>query len=97
MKYQTKGFHEVNNYLMSIINKIPQQELNDSQSKSRRAETNKIPNKIPLILPYSGNQGKKLITKMKKHIRKTLPGNIHTIVTYQSRKLSAKVNETNKT
>ena len=40
MKYLTKVFHEVNNYPMSIINKIGQQELNDSQSKNRRAETN---------------------------------------------------------
>ena len=32
MKYLTKVFHEVNDYPMSIINSIAQQELNDSQS-----------------------------------------------------------------
>ena len=36
------------------INAIAQQELNDSQSKNRRAETNKTSNKIQLVLPYSG-------------------------------------------
>ena len=40
IKYLTKVFHEVNNYPMSIINTIAQQELNDSQSKNRRAEAN---------------------------------------------------------
>ena len=39
-KYLTKVLHEVNDYPMSIINAIAQQELNDSQSKNRRAETN---------------------------------------------------------
>ena len=60
------------------------------QSTNRRAETNETSNKIQLILPYSGKQGKKLITKMKKHIRKTLPENVQAIVTYQSKKLSKK-------
>ena len=54
MKYLTKVFLEVNDYPMSIINAIAQQELNDSQSKNRRAETNKTSNKIQLDLPYSG-------------------------------------------
>ena len=45
MKYLTKVFLEVNDYPMSIINAIAQQELNDSQSKNRRAETNKTSNK----------------------------------------------------
>ena len=45
---------------MSIINKITLQELNDSLSKNRRAETNETLNKLLLILPYSGKQGKKI-------------------------------------
>ena len=48
MKYLTKVFHEVNDYPMSIINTIAQQELSDSQSKNRRAENNKTFNKIQL-------------------------------------------------
>ena len=35
---------------------------------------------------------KKIIKKMKKYIRKTLPENIQAIVTYQSKKLSTKFN-----
>ena len=77
---------------MSIINATAQQELNRSQSKKRRAETNETSNKILLILPYSGKQGKKLIIKMKKHIRKTLPENDQAIVTCQSKRMSSKFN-----
>ena len=51
---------------MPIINTIAQQELNDSQSKIRRPETNEI---------------KKLTTKMQKYIRKSLPENVQAIVT----------------
>ena len=84
MKYLAKVFHEVNNYPMSIINKTAPQELHDSESKSRRAEPNETPNTIEVILPYSGKQGNKSITKIKKHIWKTLPESIQTIVIYQS-------------
>ena len=63
MKYLTKVFHEVNDYSMSVMNTIAQQELNDSQNKIRKAETSETSNKIQLILPCSGKLGKKLITK----------------------------------
>ena len=76
---------------MRILNRITKQELNDSQSKNRRSETKKNSNKIQLFLPYSGRQGNKLITKTKKHIRKTLPENVQTIVTDQSKKLPEKL------
>ena len=36
------------------------------------AETDETANKVQLILPYSGKPGIKLMTKEKKHIRKTL-------------------------
>ena len=97
MQYLTKVFHEVNDYPMSIINAIAQQELNDSQSKNRRAETNEASNKIRLVLPYSGKQGNKSITKIKKHIRKTLPEKVQAIVTYQCKKLHTKFNVKEKT
>ena len=66
-------FHEVTDYPMSIISKIAQHLLHDSQSKNN--EANKTSHKIQLLLPYSRKQGKKLITKMEKYVRKTLPEN----------------------
>ena len=90
-----KVLHEVTDYPVSIISKIAQQRLNDSQSKNN--ETNETSNKIQLILTYSGKQGKKLKKKMKKYIRKTLTENVQVIVTYQSKKLSTKFNVKDKT
>ena len=43
-----------------------------------------------LILTYTGKEGNRLITKMKKHIKKTLPENVKTIVAYESKKLSSR-------
>ena len=126
IKYLTKVFYEINEYPVTIMSKIAQQELNhclksvqiwsfsdlyfpvfglntgkywpeitpysdtfhavnDSQSNSHRtSDTNKTPNKVQLILPYSGKQEIKLIAKMKKYIRKTLAENIQTIVTIRA-------------
>ena len=53
MKYLTKVFLKVTHYPVFIINTVSQQELNDSQSKNIRAESNETSNKIQLILPYS--------------------------------------------
>ena len=44
--------------------------------RNRTVETNETPNKVQLILPYFGKQGMKLITKIKKNIKKTLPSDI---------------------
>ena len=84
-----KVLHEFNNYPTSTTNTTAQKELNDSPSKNRRAETNKTSNKI--------QQGKKLITKMKQYIKKTLTENVQAIVIYQSKKLSTKFNVKDKT
>ena len=88
MKYLANLFQEDTNYPMSIINTIAQQELNDSQSKNRRAETYETSNDIQLIFSYSLKQGKKSITRMKKYMRKILPEKVQAVVTYQSKKLS---------
>ena len=70
IKYLTRVFYQVNDYPMSIRNKIAHQKLNDSQSTNRRGETNETPNKLQLILRYSRNQEIKLIIKMKKLLGK---------------------------
>ena len=82
---------------MYLINTTAQQQPNDSPSKNRRAEANETSNETQLILPYSGKQGKKLITKMKKYIRKTVPENRQALVTYQSKKSSTNFNVRDKT
>ena len=42
------------------------------------------------MVPYSENQGHKLLSKMKKQLKKTLPEDVNTIISYKSTKLSTK-------
>ena len=42
------------------------------------------------MLPYNGKQGSKLISKMKKHLNKSLPTEVKTSVTYQNKILGTK-------
>ena len=42
------------------------------------------------MVPYCGNQGHKLLSKMKKQLKKTLPGDANTMISYKSTKLSTK-------
>ena len=42
------------------------------------------------MVPYTGNQGDKLLSKMKKQLKKTLPEDVNTMISYKSTKLSIK-------
>ena len=42
------------------------------------------------MVPYSENQGHKLLSKMKKQLKKTLPEDVNTMISYKSTKLSTK-------
>ena len=49
------------------------------------------------MLPYNGKQGNKLLSKMKKHLNKSLPTEVKITVTYQSKKLGMKFQLKDKT
>ena len=49
------------------------------------------------MLLYSGKQGNKLLSKMKKDLNKSLPTKVKTTVTYQSKKLGTKFQLKDKT
>ena len=42
---------------------------------------------IQLLRPFSGNQGTQIISEMKKKLKKCLPANVKTTITYESTKL----------
>ena len=42
------------------------------------------------MVPYSRKQGHKLLSKMKKQLKKTLPEDVNTMISYKSTKLSTK-------
>ena len=49
------------------------------------------------MIPYSGNKGHKLVSKMKKQLKKTLPEDVNTMISYKSTKLLTKFPLKNKT
>ena len=42
------------------------------------------------MVPYFENQGHKLLSKMKKQLKKTIPEDVNTMISYKSTKLSTK-------
>ena len=49
------------------------------------------------MLPYNEKQGNKLLSKMNKYLNKSLPTEVKTAVTYQSKKLGTKFELKDKT
>ena len=45
---------------------------------------------LQLMVPYSGNLGHKLLSKMKNQLKKTLPHDVNTRISYKSAKVSNK-------
>ena len=45
---------------------------------------------LQLFVRYSGKQGHRLLLKMKKQLKRTLPDDVKTIISYKSKKLSTK-------
>ena len=78
-------FCEINDFPRKVVNDIIQQELLKSQGQQQDViNLQQNCKNLQLILPYGGKQGTQLTSKMKKQLKKVLPDNIKTMVTYQS-------------
>ena len=60
-------------------------EVEAVETKNHDTEQN-----LQLFVPYSGKQGHRLLLKMKKQLKRTLPDDVKTIISYKSTKLSTK-------
>ena len=60
-------------------------EVEAVETKNHDTEQN-----LQLFVPYSGKQGHRLLSKMKKQLKRTLPDDVKTIISYKSTKLSTK-------
>ena len=69
-------FTEYNNFPLKVVNNIIDQELSQQT--------------LQLMVHYSGNRGHKLLSKMKKQLKKTLPDHVNTMINCKSTKLSTK-------
>ena len=50
--------------------------------------TDKNETKLQLFLSLSGKQGIQLLSKIKKQLKKSIPSNVETFITYEGKKLS---------
>ena len=91
IEHLTTAFCNINDFPKNVVNNIIQQELlkplkvQDIISDSQKNFKN-----LQLILPCAGKQGTQRTSKMKKQLKKVLPDNVKTRVTYQSEKLASK-------
>ena len=89
--YIRKVFTGNNDYPLKVVNHIIDQELSQSlEVEAVETKNHDTKQNLQLLVPYSGKQGHQLLSKMKKQLKRTLPDDIKTIISYKSTKLSTK-------
>ena len=82
-------FCNINDFPKNVVNNIIQQELSISlKQQDAISDTQKNYKYLKLIVPHDGKQVTEVTSKMKKQLKKMLPDNVKTMVTYQSKKTS---------
>ena len=91
ISYLRHIFMEYNDFPLNVVNNIINQELSQpAQQKTAKPQSKETQQTLQLIVPHSGNHGHKLLSKMKKQLKKTLPEDVNTMISYKSTKLSTK-------
>ena len=78
-------------------NRTVNQELHRTHRLQNTVIINGGTQKVQIMLPYNEKQGNKLLSKMNKYLNKSLPTEVKTAVTYQSKKLGTKFELKDKT
>ena len=81
------GFIGINEYPIKTANRTINHEIHRYQKLQNTVTNNEGIQKLQIMLPYNVN---KVLLKMKKHLNKSLPTQVKTIVTYHSEKLGTK-------
>ena len=91
ISYLRNIFTEYNDFPLTVVNNIIDQELSQLvQQETTKTQNKETQQTLQLTVPYSGHQGHKLLSKMKKQLKKTLPEDVNTMTSYKSTKLSTK-------
>ena len=90
IEYLKAGFTGSNEYPIKTVNRTINQEFHRYQKLQNTVINNGDIQKLQIMSPYNGNQVNKVLLKMKKHLNKSLPTQVKTIVTYHSEKLGTK-------
>ena len=92
LDYLRKVFVEINDYPSKTVENILKNELEEENINiTNELQTNTNDNsetKLQLFLPFSGKQGIQLLSKIKKQLKKTIPLNVKTCITYEGTKFS---------
>ena len=73
-----------------VVNNIIDQEFSQLVQQETTKSENKETQQTLQLMVHCGNQGHKLRSKMKKQLKETLPGDVNTMISYKSTKLSTK-------
>ena len=91
ISYLRNIFTEYNDFPLKVVNNIIDQEFSQLlQQDTTKPENKETQQTLQLMVSYCGNQRHKLLSKMKKQLKKTLPGDVNTMISYKSTKLSTK-------
>ena len=92
LNHLRKVYVEINDYPSKTVENIIKNELEkenvDITNKPQTNTTDNSETKLQLFLPFSGKQGIQLLSKMKKQLKKRIPSNVKTCITYEGTKLS---------
>ena len=92
LDYLKKVFAEISNYPSKTVENIIKNKLDkEIVNITNEPQTNTNDNsetKLQLFLPFLGKQGTQLLSKMKKQLKKSIPSNVKTCITYEGAKLS---------
>ena len=91
ISYLRNIFTEYNDFPLKVVNNIIDQEFSQLvQQETTKPENKETQQTLQLMVSYCGNQRHKLLSKMKKQLKKTLPEDVNTMISYKSTKLSTK-------
>ena len=89
-------FTGLNEYPIKTVIRTISQELHQTQTLQNTVTNNRDTQKVQVMLPYNEKQSNKLLSKIK-HLNKSLPTEVKTTVTYQSKRLGTKFQLKDKT
>ena len=70
---------EFNDFPLKVVNNKIDQELSQSvQQETTKPQSKETQQTLQLMVPYSGKHDHKLLSKIKKHLKKTLPEDVNT-------------------
>ena len=90
-------FTGTNEYPIKTVIRTINRELHRTQALQNKVINNRGIQKVQIMVPYNGNQGNKRLSKMKKHLNKSLHTEVKATITYQSKKLGRKFKLKDKT